>query len=132
MFASKIEADIENDLFKHFQKQDFSFYDEQKIGELMSHITTDAYNLTNVIKSTPEIILGVFIRFLVVFAFLFFYNKAFGLILLSAFVLNFIFMWNILSKVQKANKHLREIFSNIPSDLEENLSGIKTVRSFAN
>jgi ATP-binding cassette subfamily B protein len=58
MLASSIEADIDNELFRHFQNQDFSFYDEQKIGKLMSHITNDAYNLTNVINSTPEIVLG--------------------------------------------------------------------------
>jgi ATP-binding cassette subfamily B protein len=67
-----VETNIETDLFKHFQNQDFSFYDEQKVGKLMSHITTDAYNLTNVIKSTPEIILSFSIRFLAVFTFLFF------------------------------------------------------------
>jgi ATP-binding cassette subfamily B protein len=132
MFASKIEIDIETDLFKHFQSQDFSFYDEQKVGKLMSHITTDAYNLTNVIKSTPEIVLNVIIRFLAVFTFLFFYNKVFGFVLLGAFILNFIFMWYVLPKVQKANKYSREVFSNISSDLEENLSGIRTIKSFAN
>ena len=104
MFASNIEADIENELFRHFQNQDFSFYDEQKIGKLMSHITNDAYNLTSVIKSTPEIVIGTSIRFLVIFTFLFFYNKIFGLILFSIFVLLFIFMWNILPKAQSASR----------------------------
>lgn len=132
MFASKIEVDIETDLFKHFQNQDFNFYSEQKIGKLMSHITTDAYNLTNVIKSTPEIILNVIIRFSAVFSFLFFYNKFFGFILLGAFIFIFVFMWFILPKVQKANKYSRKIFSDIASNLEENLSGIRTVKSFAN
>jgi ATP-binding cassette subfamily B protein len=131
-FALKIETDIKINLFEHFQNQDFSFYDERKVGKLMSHITMDAYNLTNVIVHTPEVILSVFIRFSVVFTFLFFYNKMFGLILLGAFVLNFIFMWYILPKIQKANKYSLEAFSNISSDLEENLSGIKMVKSFAN
>ncbi len=77
MFASNIEADIENELLRHFQNQDFSFYDEHKIGKLMSHITNDAYNLTNVIKRTPEIVLGASIRFLVIFTFLFFLQQNF-------------------------------------------------------
>lgn len=75
MFASKIEVDIENELFKYFQYQDFGFYDEQKVGKLMSYITTDAYNLNNIIKSIPESTLGALIRFIAVFLFLFFYNK---------------------------------------------------------
>lgn len=132
LFASKIEIDIENELFIHFQNQDFGFYDEQKVGKLMSHITNDAYNLTNVIKCTPEIVLGAFIRFLSVFTFLFFYNKIFGLILFSVYILMFIFMRNNLPRVQSASRLSREIFSNITSDLEETLSGIKTVKSFTN
>ena len=112
VFASKIAIDIENELFRHFQNQDFSFYDEQKVGKLMSHITNDAYNLTNVIKHTPEIILSALIRFLSVFTFLFLYNKIFGLILFSVYILMFIFMRNSLPRVQSASRLSREIFSN--------------------
>ncbi len=132
IFAAKIESDIKIELFKFFQNQDFSFYDEQKIGKLMSNITNDAYNLASIIKRVPEVILDALIRFVGVFIFLFLNYKVFGTVLLISYIFIFIFMWNIMPKVQKINKSSREIFSDIISDLEENLSGIKIIKSFTN
>lgn len=62
MLSIKVEKYIKVDLFEHFQKQDFSFFDERKVGELMAYITTDAYNLTTLIKKVPEILFDFLIR----------------------------------------------------------------------
>lgn len=132
IFATKIERDIQKELFAHFQNQDLEFYNEQKVGKLMSSITNDAYNLTNIIKSVPEIMLNSLIRFIGVFTFLFFKNKLFALTLLILFILIFVFMCYFLPRVQKSNKNSREIFSDLSSDLEENLAGMKSIKSFVN
>ncbi len=132
MFAARVEADMKNELFRHFQKQAFGFFDERKIGKMMSYITTDAYNLTKAIKYTPEILLSFIIRVFGTLIILFFKNPIFACILLSVFVLIFIFMGYIFPKVYKINAVSRDVFSNLTSDLEENLSGIKTIQSFTN
>ncbi|BED91647.1 MAG: ABC transporter ATP-binding protein [Candidatus Improbicoccus pseudotrichonymphae] len=132
MFAFKMSSDIEIEIFEHLQKQNFSFFDEQKTGKLVSYITNDAYNLANVIKRAPEVALSFTIRFLAAFVFFFIKNVFFAFILLLVFICVFIFILYFSPKVQKITANSREIFSDLIAYLEENLSGIKTVQSFTN
>lgn len=132
LYAAKIEVDIKNEIFKHLQAQDFAFFDRNKVGKLMTSITNDAFNISVVLKHTPEICLDTIIKFLGTFIFLFFYNWKFALILFVMFVCILIFMWIFLPKIQKLNANSREIFSGLVSDLEENLSGMRMVQSFCN
>jgi len=132
LYAAKIEVDIKNDIFRHLQTQDFAFFDNDKVGKLMTSITNDAFNISVVLKHTPEVLLDAIIKIIFIFWFLFFNNWKFALILFVMFIFVIIFMWYFLPKIQKLNSDSREIFSDLASDLEENLSGIRTVQSFNN
>ena len=132
LYAAKIEVDIKNDIFRHLQTQDFAFFDNNKVGKLMTSITNDAFNISVVLKHTPEVLLDAIIKIIFIFLFLFFNHWKFALILFVMFVFVIIFMWYFLPKIQKLNADAREIFSDLASDLEENLSGIRTVQSFCN
>ena len=132
MLATNIEVDIKIELFEHLQNQDFSFFDERTTGKLMTSITNDAFNISNVIKKVPEVILETITKYTGVFLFLFFSNYVLASILLLTFAFLFVFMWKFLYKIQKINSESREVFSDLVSDLEENLSGIRVVKSFTN
>lgn len=132
MFTTKVETDIKLDLFKHFQKQDFSFYDEKKVGNLMSYIVTDAHNLTKLIKQTPEILLDFSIRFIGAGLILFMSNPLFGFITLGIVSLILCISIYFIPKIQKEIENAKKTYSELISELEENLSGIRTIKSFAN
>ena len=54
MFGVRVEADIRKDLFTHMQKMSFEFYDENRTGQLMSRLTTDLFELTELAHHGPE------------------------------------------------------------------------------
>ncbi len=132
MLAAKVEADIKTEIFKHFQKQSFSFFDERKVGSLMSHITTDAYNLTVLIKQIPETLLDFTIRLIGTGIILFLTSPTFGTITFGILILTFSIAVYFIPKIQKNMGKARGIYSELTSNLEESLSGIKTIQSFAN
>lgn len=132
LFATQIEVDIKNELFEHFQKQDLSFFDERSTGKLMTSITTDAYNISNVIKKIPEIILDILIKYTGTFIFLFRTSVILSLTLMILYTLLFLFMLKSFDSIQRINAEAREIFSDLSGNLEENISGIRVIKSFTN
>lgn len=132
MLSVKVESDLKLEIFKHFQVQDFSFFDERKVGKLMSYITTDAYNLTAFIKNVPEVLLDVAIRFIIAGVVLFTLNPVFGMVTYGVVTLLLTVSIYFIPKVQKELKKARNVYSELTSELEESLSGIKTVQSFTN
>ncbi len=132
MLATKVEADIKIELFEHFQKQDFSFFDEQKVGKLMAYITTDAYNLTTFIKQVPETLLDLIIRLSGAGVVLFLASPLFGGLTFGVLALILCLALLYIPKMQKEVENARIIYSELTSNLEESLSGIKTTQSFTN
>ncbi len=132
IYAAKIEIDMENELFSHFQNHDFSFYNERKTGETVSLFTADAFGLRNAIKRTPEYIMDIVIIFSCAFTFLFSSNKLFAFLSLGIFVLIFLFVFLIFPKIYKVTLSSRSVFSKLIGTLEEEISGIKTTQSFTN
>lgn len=132
MLATKVEADMKTELFEHFQKQDFSFFDEQKVGKLMAYITTDAYNLSTLTKEIPETLLDLIIRVTGTGLVLFIASPLFGSLTFGILALILLLAIHYIPKMQKEIINARIIYSELTSDLEESLSGIKTVQSFTN
>lgn len=132
MLATKVESDMKSEIFKHFQNQDFSFFEENKIGKLMSYITTDAYNLTVFIKQVPEILLDLLIRVIGAGLVLFFSNPMFGFIVFGIIISILLTAAYFIPKMQREVENSRKTYSELTSDLEESLSGIKTVKAFNN
>ena len=54
MMGTKIEHDMRNDVFSHYQKLSFHFYDNQKVGQLLSRITTDLFDISELLHHGPE------------------------------------------------------------------------------
>lgn len=132
VMGAKIEYDMRAEIFDHYQKMSFSFYDEQKVGQLMSRVTSDLFDITELLHHGPENIAISFIKIIGAFLILMSINRylviaAFALI---PFMLIFAYVYN--KKMKRAYRRNREKIAEINSQMEDNLSGIRVVKSFAN
>ncbi|MCM3239378.1 ABC transporter ATP-binding protein/permease [Heyndrickxia oleronia] len=130
--GARMESDMRDQLFAHMQKLSFSFYDKEKTGQLMSRITNDLLLLSELYHHGPEDYVKYLVRFIGAFVILFFINAPLTIAVfcflpfLSVFALYFN---NVLNKALRRNK---ERIGDINAQVEDSLSGIRVVKSFAN
>lgn len=127
-----MERDMRNELFEHYQKLSFSFYDEQKTGQLMSRITNDLFSLTELYHHGPEDIVISLIKFIGAFVILGMINIKLTLIVFAFIPIMGGFAWYYNKKMKKAFKRNKQKIGDINARIEDNLSGIRVVKSFAN
>jgi len=132
VMGAKMEYDMRADIFSHYQKLSFSFYDEQKVGQLLSRITSDLFDITELLHHGPENLAISFIKILGAFVILI---NISGYLTLAAFVLvpfMFTFAFFLNKRMKKAFRQNRIKIAEINTQIEDNLSGIRVVKSFAN
>ena len=132
VMGAKMEYNMRAEIFSHLQKLSFSFYDDQKTGQLMSRITNDLFEITELLHHGPENIVISLIKIIGAFIILMGISKyltAAAFILLP-FMFLFVFLLN--RKMRRAFKTNRQKVAEINSRAEDNLSGIRVVKSFAN
>ena len=132
VMGAKIEYDMRSEIFAHYQKLSFSFYDNQKVGQLMSRITTDLFDISELMHHGPENIVISVIK--IVGAFLILMNISPKLALcafaLVPIMIVYAYFFNI--RMKRAFRENRIKIADINSQIEDNLSGIRVVKSFAN
>ena len=131
VMGTYMERDIRNELFEHYQKLSFSFYDEQKTGQLMSRITNDIFSLTELYHHGPEDIVISFIKFVGAFVILSTINLKLTLIVFAFIPVMGGFALYYNKKMKKAFKRNKQRIGDINARIEDNLSGIRVVKSFA-
>mgnify|MGYP005068188399 CR=1 FL=1 len=132
VMGAKIEYNMRKEIFEHYQKLSFSFYDNQKVGQLMSRITNDLFDITELLHHGPEDVVISFIKFAGTLSILAWMNWRLAL---AAFVLipvMFVYAYMLNKKMKRAFKTNREKVADINARIEDNLSGIRVVKSFAN
>ena len=132
VMGAKMEYDMRAELFGHMQKLSFSFYDDAKVGQLMSRITSDLFDITELLHHGPENIILSVLKITGAFVILVSIN---GWLALSAFaVLPFMFAFALIlnKKMRRAFRANRVKIADINAQIEDNLSGIRVVKSFAN
>lgn len=132
VMGAKMEYDMREELFGHMQKLSFSFYDDAKVGQLMSRITSDLFDITELLHHGPENIILSVLK--IAGAFVILVNINGGLALAAFIVLPFMFLFAFLlnKKMRRAFRQNREKIAEINAQIEDNLSGIRVVKSFAN
>lgn len=132
VMGAKMEYDMRSDIFSHYQKLSFAFYDEQKVGQLLSRITSDLFDITELLHHGPENLAISFIK--IVGAFIILVNIS-GYLTLAAFVLvpvMFVYAYYLNKRMKRAFRENRVQIAEINTQIEDNLSGIRVVKSFAN
>lgn len=132
VMGAKIEYDMRAEIFGHFQKLSFSFYDDEKVGQLMSRITSDLFDITELLHHGPENVTISVIKIIGALAILLSINVRLALIafLLVPFMLVYAYFFN--KKMKQAFRVNRIKIAQINAQIEDNLSGIRVVKSFAN
>lgn len=132
VMGTYMERDLRNELFEHFQRLSFHFYDEQKTGQLMSRITNDLFALTELYHHGPEDIVISIIKFFGAFLILIQIDWKLTVIVFSFIPVMFLFAYYFNCKMKKAFKTNKQRIGDINTRVEDNLSGIRVVKSFAN
>jgi len=132
VMGAKIEYNMRAEIFNHMQKLSFSFYDDQKVGQLMSRITTDLFDITELLHHGPE---NIILSVLKISGALIILTGIDPKLTLAAFaVLPFMFAYAFFlnKKMRAAFRRNRQKIAEINGQIEDNLSGIRVVKSFAN
>lgn len=132
VMGAKIEYDMRAEIFDHYQKMSFSFYDEQKVGQLMSRVTSDLFDITELLHHGPENIAISFIKIIGAFVILMSVNPYLVIAAFALVPVMLVFAYVCNKRMKRAFKKNREKIAEINSQIEDNLSGIRVVKSFAN
>lgn len=132
MMGARMESEIRAELFEHYQSLSFGFYDEQKTGRLMTHMTTDIFGITELFHHGPEEIAISFLKFVGAFVILLTINAELTLItfLFLPVMAGYTYYFN--KRMNIALRTSKDRIGDINAQVEDTLSGIRVVQSFAN
>ncbi len=131
IMGARIETDMRTDLFAHLQKLPFSYFDETKIGTLMSRITSDLFDVTEFAHHCPEELLITGIKIICAFAILAGMSLPLTLIIFSVVPVMIVVLTIFNRRMRDGFKESRRQVGELNSQVEDSLLGIRVVKSFA-
>ena len=132
VMGTKIETDLRRDMFSHLQKLPFSYYDNTKIGTLMSRITSDLFDVTEFAHHCPEEFFIAGIKIVAAFVILCTINLELTLIMFAVLPPMTIILYIFNRKMREGFRESRKKVAELNSQVEDSLLGIRVVKSFAN
>ncbi len=132
IMGAKIEYDMRAEIFSHYQKLSFSFFDNQKVGQLMSRITSDLFDISELLHHGPEDLVISVIKIVGSFVILMCIDVKLTLIAFLFIPVMLLYAAYFNKRMKRAFKQNRAKIADINSQIEDNLSGIRVVKSFAN
>lgn len=132
IMGAKIETEMRRDIYSHLQTLSDSFYNEARIGQIMSRITNDLFDITEFAHHCPEEYFIGAIKIIVTFIILMSINVPMTLIIYAIIPFMFIVAAKYRKKMREAQQRQRVHIGDINSEIEDSLSGIRVVRSFTN
>lgn len=132
VMGAKIEYDMRSAIFAHYQKLSFNFFDNQKVGQLMSRITNDLFDITELLHHGPEDIVISLIKLIGSFVILLNINVKLAFLAFALVPVMVLYAYIFKNRMKRAFKNNRVKIAAINSQIEDNLSGIRVVKSFAN
>ncbi len=132
IMGTKIETDMRRDMFNHLQKLSFKYYDSAKVGQLMSRITTDLFDVTEFSHHFPEEVFIAAIKISASFIILLGVNVWLTLAMFAVLPLMLLVTYRIRIKMRDAFKEQRKCCGDLNAAVEDSLLGIRVVKSFAN
>ncbi|MBQ8975187.1 MAG: ABC transporter ATP-binding protein, partial [Oscillospiraceae bacterium] len=127
-----VEADMRRDVFTHMQTLSFSFYDQNRTGALMSRVTNDLFDITELAHHGPENIIICTLTIAGALAVMFTIRWELALVLLVILPLCLLFTLKQRKKMHGASVEVRKKTAEINAAIESGISGIRTAKAFAN
>ena len=131
-FGILVEADIRRDLFRHMQELSFDYYDRNRTGQLMSRLTADLFDITELAHHGPEDIFISCVTIVGALIIMFTIQWQLALVIACIIPVFFLVVWKCRASMQAASIKVKQRTATINADIESGLSGIKTAKAFAN
>ena len=132
MMGALMERDMRSELFEHYQKLSFGFYDEQKTGQLMTRLTNDSFDLSELFHHGLEDIVISLLNFMGAFLILFTINVKLALIVFLFLPVMAVYAIYFNKKMKLALRRSHDRIGDINAQVEDTLAGIRVVKSFTN
>jgi len=132
IMGARMESNMRQDLFDHFQRLSFSYYDRNNTGEMMSKLVSDLFDISELAHHGPENILISLLKILGSFALMMFINVPMTLILIAVTAVMIVFSISKNRKMRAIFMDNRKKIAGVNSRVQDSLSGIRVVKSFAN
>ncbi len=132
MMGALMERDMRNELFEHYQKLSFKFYDDHRTGQLMTRISNDTFDLAELYHHGPEDIVISLLNFIGAFIILMNINVKLALIALLFLSVMGLYGFYFSTKMHQALRKSRDRIGDINAQVEDSLAGIRVVKSFTN
>ncbi len=132
IMGARIEADMRSEIFGHYQKLSFSFYDDQKVGKLLSRVTADLFDISELLHHGPEDLLISLIKIVGSFIILSYVDIKLAIVAFAFVPIMGIYAAILNTRMVSAFKQNRKKIADINGQIEDSLSGIRVVKSFAN
>jgi len=132
IMGTRMEADMRRDLFSHLQKMSFSFYDDSNTGKLMSRITNDLFEISELAHHGPEDLFISILKIIGSVVVMMTIDVRVTLILLglTIFIVGFTAFYNL--KMRAVFTKNREKIAQVNARIQDSLAGIRVVKSFSN
>mgnify|MGYP000548391133 CR=1 FL=1 len=132
MMGAMMESDMRLELFEHYNTLSFSFYDEERTGQLMTRLTNDIFWLSELYHHGPEDLSIAFLNFVGTFIILMMINVQLTLITVFFLPIMAIYAYYFNRKMNKAMRRSKDRIGDINAQVEDTLSGMRVVQSFTN
>ena len=132
MMGAKMERDMRRELFDHYQELSFSYYSRNNSGQMMSKLVSDLFDISEFAHHGPENLFISLVKIVGAFIFLFFINRKLALPLILLVIVMFVFSFRQNAKMQETFMENRRKIGDVNASLQDTLSGIRVVQSFAN
>lgn len=132
IMGARMESDMRQDLFNHFQRLPFSYYDKNNTGEMMSKIVSDLFDISELAHHGPENIFISLLKIIGSFILLSMINNKLTLILFIITLIMIAFSYLQNRKMHKVFMDNRKKIATVNARVQDSLSGIRIVKSFAN
>ena len=132
MMGAKMEGDMRRQLFDHYEKLSFSYYDQNNSGQMMSKLVSDLFDISEFAHHGPENLFISLIKIVGSFVFLFLINWRLAIPLLILVFVMFMFSMRQNKRMQETFMDNRKKIGDVNSSLQDTLAGIRVVQSFAN
>ena len=131
-FGIRVEADIRRDLFRHMQEMSFDFYDENRTGVLMSRLTSDLFELTELAHHGPEDLLTSILTIIGALVVMVSIRWELAVIVAAMIPIFLVVVMTMRRSMSRASKAAKEKTGHINQEIESSLSGFRTAKAFAN
>lgn len=132
MMGAYMERDMRQQLFDHYERLSFSYYDQNNSGQMMSKLVSDLFDISEFAHHGPENLFISLIKIIGSFVFLFLINWKLAIPLLVIVAIMLFFSYGQNKKMQATFMDSRRKIGNLNSSLQDTLAGIRVVQSFAN